>query len=257
MTPLEAERAAALLATARQTAHLAKLDAVPRADTMDEAYLVQAALAKISGPVAAWKVIGASAKARQALQLERPAAAPIFAAYCHASPVTLALHKYISVIIECEFAFALARDLPPRKAPYADAEVADAVAAVCPAIEVVDSRVGIPSPPYLNLSDCFGNGGLVVGPRRADWRGLDLLTHAVTLTIDGKPIATGTGAAVTGGPLAALVVLANNAPPWSGGLKAGQVVTTGSCIGMPPLGAGCQVVADYGALGSVRITFAP
>ena len=70
-----------------------------------------------------------------------------------------------------------------------------------------------------------------------------------------KTIATGNGAAIPGGPLSALTVMANTPPPWAGGLKAGQVVTTGSCTGMPALASGREVVAEFGTLGDVRISF--
>ena len=51
-------------------------------------------------------------------------------------------------------------------------------------------------------------------------------------TADGKVAATGKGSTVPGGPLAALVTMANNQPAWSGGLKAGQAITTGSMARM-------------------------
>src|SRR6202020_1426508 len=41
---------------------------------------------------------------------------------------------------EPEFAFRMARDLPPRPSPYAVPEVLEAVATLHPAIEIPDSR---------------------------------------------------------------------------------------------------------------------
>ena len=60
---------------------------------------------------------------------------------------------------------------------------------------------------------------------------------------------------VPGGPINALVALANNPPPWSGGLKAGQAVTTGAAALTQQLAPGPhEVVAEFGTLGEVRLS---
>jgi 2-keto-4-pentenoate hydratase len=77
----------------------------------------------------------------------------------------------------------------------------------------------------------------------------------MTLTQNGKPVATGTGAAILGDPFAALVLLANNPPPWTA-LRAGAIVTTGSCTVPFASDVPGLYVADFGALGSVSLTVA-
>jgi 2-keto-4-pentenoate hydratase len=255
MTPQDAERAAELLAAARQNARPAILEGALCPASVNDAYAVQAALAKRVGGVAGWKVMGVVPAQLKALKIEHPIAAPIFSAYMHQNPLRVPVAKFVAPMLEAEFDFVLARDLPSRATPYSIDEVAAAVKELRPAIEIVDSRVGRPQPTPITLADCFGNGGLVTGTPVSDWHSLDLLTHEITVKVDGKTIARGNGAVVPNGPLAALTVLANNAPPWSGGLKAGQIVTTGSCTGMPPLASGREVVADFGKLGEVRISF--
>jgi 2-keto-4-pentenoate hydratase len=255
MTPQDAERAADLLAAARQNAKFLTLDAALCPATIADAYQVQAALAKRAGGVAGWKIMGVAPGQLKALKIEHAIAAPIFPAYVHQNSLRVPLAKFVEPMLEAEFDFVLARDLPARSTPYSIDEVAAAVKELRPAIEIVDSRVGRPQPTPVTLADCFGNGGLVTGTPVSDWRGLDLLKQEIVVTVDGKQIAHGNGAVVPNGPLAALTVLANNAPPWSGGLKAGQIVTTGSCTGMPPLAGGREVVADFGSLGEVRISF--
>ncbi len=255
MTPQDAQRAAELLAAARETVRPATLDGALKPQTVADAYAIQAELAKRLGKVAAWKIVGVAPQQLEALKIDRAIAAPIFERYVHQSPARLSLGKFLALIIEAEFDFVMARDLPPRSQPYSQDEVAAAVKELRPAIELVDSRVGRPQPAQVMLADCYANGGLVVGAPVTDWRKLDLLNHAVRVTVDGKEIAKGNGAVVPNGPLAALVVMANNPPPWSGGLKAGQIVTTGSAIGMPPLAGGREVVAEFGSLGEVRVSF--
>lgn len=256
MTPQDADKAAELLDAARKTARLASLDAKLQPQTIDDAYAVQAAMARRQGGAAGWKIMAIVPPQREALKVDRPIAAPLFKAYCAESPARLPRRSFIDPGLECEFDYVLGRDLPARAAPYSAEEVLAAVSVLRPAIEIVDARVARPAPTPVMLADCFSNGVLVLGRACESWRGLDLLTQGITLKVDGKTIMTGDGAKVPGGgPVHALVTLANSPPAWSGGLKAGQVVTTGSCTGMPPLGEGREVVADFGSLGDVRISF--
>ncbi len=255
MTPQDIERAAEMIHGARQSARAVSLEGALVPQTIDEAYGVQALLARRAGGVAAWKIAGIDQAQRQKLGIDRPIAGAVLQGYRYPSPAKLKVGNYVLVIIEGEFDFILGRDLPPRAKPYTADEVADAVTAMHPAIELVDSRVGRTSPTLVKLADCFSNGALILGPAHKDWRKLDLLNHPVTIKIDGKVAATGTGSRVPGGPLAALATMANNAPPWSGGLKAGQAVTTGAAALTEQLAPGPhEVVAEFGPLGEVRLS---
>ena len=255
MTPQDIERAAAMIHEARQNARAISLTGALEPKTIDDAYGVQALLAKKAGGVAGWKIAGIVPAQRDKLGIDRPIAGAVLQGYRYQSPVRLPIAKYVLMIIEGEFDFMLGRDLPPRDKPYTQDEVADAVTALHPAIELVDSRVGRTSPTLVKLADCFSNGGLVLGAAYTDWRKLDLLNHAVTIKVDGKVAATGKGSTVPGGPLAALVTMANNQPAWSGGLKAGQVVTTGAAALTEQLSPGPhEVVVEFGPLGDVKVS---
>jgi 2-keto-4-pentenoate hydratase len=141
--------------------------------------------------------------------------------------------------------------LPRRATPYTRDEVAAAVAALHPAIEIFDTRVAIVSP-LGALADCMASGGFVYGPGFADWKKLDLGAHAMTLALDGAQVATGRGAEILGDPFAALVLMANNPPSWAP-LRKGAVVTTGSCI-VPYLASKTGTyTADFGVIGKVEI----
>lgn len=255
MTPQDIARAADMIHEARQNARGISLTGVLEPKSIDDAYAVQALLAKKAGGVAAWKIAGISPPQREKLGIERPIAGAVLQGCLYQSPARLSVAKYILVIIEGEFDFILGRDLPPRSKPYTADEVADAVTVLRPAIELVDSRVGRASPTLVKLADCFSNGGLILGPEHKDWRKLDLLNHPVTIKVDGNVAATGKGSTVPGGPLAALVTMANNPPPWSGGLKAGQAVTTGAAALTEQLAPGPhEVVVEFGSLGDVRLS---
>ena len=75
------------------------------------------------------------------------------------------------------------------------------------------------------------------------------------LRIEGEVAATGSGAEVLSGPLGILEWLANELAAGGAGLEAGEVVTTGSCTGVVPVGAGSRVQADFGSLGIVEAEF--
>jgi 2-keto-4-pentenoate hydratase len=227
--------------------------ALPR--NVDEAYKVQAELARRAGKVGAWKIAGVTEQQKKGLNVDGPVGGTIFASGIQASPATYAHKSFIKPLIECEIAYQLGKDLPPRDKPYTRAEVEDAIAAVHGAIEVADTRLPPGQPGALVLADSIGNGGFVYGPPKTDWRKIDVLTQTVTLRFDGKEMARGLGNATLGDPLASVVILANHQPKDGEGLKAGQIITTGSCTGALPIAAGSEAVADFGPLGEVRVRF--
>lgn len=161
------------------------------------------------------------------------------------------------IMIEGEIAFTLGRDLPPRETPYSEAEVVAAVASAHAAIEIVQWRVpgGSEGPVAERLGDHLGNEGLVVGPAQPDWQGLDRRHLHVGLEIGGRVIADKIGAKEgASDPVALLTWLANHLTQ-RGGLRAGEVVTTGTWSGSHAIRPGDLVVARFEGLGEARVTF--
>jgi 2-keto-4-pentenoate hydratase len=133
--------------------------------------------------------------------------------------------------------------------------VLDAVASLHPAIEIPDSRyqefvrVGAPQ----LIADCACASYFVLGPATvADWRQIDLVEHRAAAWVDGKLAAEGKGANVLGDPRVALAWIANELSLMGDILRAGQVVTTGTCVVPVAVGHGNHVVADFGAIGRVE-----
>jgi 2-keto-4-pentenoate hydratase len=110
------------------------------------------------------------------------------------------------------------------------------------------------------VADDAVNGAFVYGPGLADWHGHDLATCPVELWINDRLVKQGAGANALGHPVNALVWLANLlAGPLAnatGGLKAGQIVTTGTCAGIWDAAAGDRAVARFGPCGAVELDFA-
>lgn len=272
MTPEQAREAAGLLRTARRTCRpAAYLPPHCRPGDLEEAYAVQAAFLARTGPndpalePRGYKLACTSPKAQAALAVDTPLVGRLLAGSIHRSPATLSACRFPFRLIEPEFAFAMGADLPPRDQAYGEAEVAEAVARLHPAFEVVTSAFGEPAwwragAPSL-AADNAVHGALVLGQGTADWRGLDLPGHPVRLSINGTSISEGVGANALGGPLTALTWLANKlatAPDriaGSPGLRAGEVVTTGVVTDFKLLDAGDDAIADFGPLGQVRVHF--
>jgi 2-keto-4-pentenoate hydratase len=218
--------------------------------TSADAYAVQERVVRERGPVGGWKV-GASSPTAEPLR------APILAATIHASPVTLPAASFHVLGIEAEIAYRLGADLPRRARPYTEAEVAGVIAGMLPAIEVVDTRLAdhAAAPPLWKLADSQINGGLVTGALVGAWRRFEPLVQPVRLEVDGSVVAEGRGGNTAGDPFRLLVWLANSCGSHCGGLRRGQIVTTGSLTGLRFVAPGARVRASLDGLGEVALTF--
>jgi 2-keto-4-pentenoate hydratase len=225
--------------------------------TMDEAYRVQAEIARRCGGYRGWKVGSLTPEARATAGIDRPTGARLLSPFVHETPAALSHARFVTPTLECEIAFEMGADLPPRATPYALDEVMAAVGAMRLAIEVADSRLPPRPATPLNVADAGANGAFVVGPAVASWRSMDRGAIEAVLRIGGREVARGSGAKILGDPLRALVLLADNPPPYGPGLRRGDIVTTGSMTGMTPVAPGDMAVAEFGFLGTVEVSFSP
>jgi 2-keto-4-pentenoate hydratase len=227
--------------------------------TKEQAYAVQDAIVELSGlRRSGYKVGSTSQEAQHLLGTDEPGAGVLLRPYVHASPAKVTLVPANMPAVEGEFAFRLARDLPPRAFAYTFAEVASAIGGVAGAIEVVGTRFsgGLGGKGrLLTIADCGVNIALVTGPWAA-WSGQDVRSHQVTLTINGIEKGSGTGSRALGDPLNVLLWLANHQSARGLGLMAGEIVSTGTCTGLDAVHPGDLVQADFGTLGTVAISFA-
>jgi 2-keto-4-pentenoate hydratase len=221
--------------------------------TVADAYAVQSDIIAMTGEVRGWKV-GAWTPADQAkYRSDRPVAGPLIAPHVVPGPATFALSQFVAPLIECEVAFVLGADLPPRETPYERADIEAAIDAAVAGVEIVDSRIPRGATDLLRLADSMANGAYVTGAPVPDWRGLDLTGIAVAFSADNGDHESGSSARVLGNPLLAVIALANAQPLAGPGLRKGQVITTGTCTPPVPLRGG-RYVADFGPLGQVRLS---
>jgi 2-keto-4-pentenoate hydratase len=266
MNDIDFDLARAELARARRDARaIASWPAARIPRDLAEAYRLQTAVAGELGAVGGWKVAAVTPAQRESLGVPVPIAGPLLAPWMHdargAAP-TLSAARFIAPKLECEFAFELARDLPPRPhRPYSREEVAAAIGALRIAVEIVDSRLPRGLGALAELTDAFNNGAFIAGPARADWHALDLGRIEIVLTRSqggGRDeVARGSGKAILDGdPFGTVVLLANAPADASHGLVAGSIVTTGSCTGAPLLPGPGDYRAEFATLGSVEFRFA-
>ena len=248
-----------LLWEARRDGRQVRVDGEHRPRDEASAYAVQRAAAEASGYEIAGFKIGATAQvAMDLLGVSGPFFGPLFREAFRENDSAVTLPMAHSPGIESEFAVSLAADLPRRAEPWTKDEVAEAVAWVGPAFEIVGTRLegGLPGAGMLAIADGGANIDFVRGPTGTAWRDADLTSHPVALRINGVEVASGhSGMLVFGDPVSGVAWLANHPELGARGLKAGDVVTTGTCTGITPLSPGDEAEADYGALGTVRARF--
>ncbi len=161
--------------------------------------------------------------------------------------------------VEAEIAFQLAEDLPKRAEPYTRDEIGAAVGSCHPAIEIIESALIDPlaAPRESMLADMQMHGGFVAGPAVPQWRDVDWQREGVHLIIDGSVRAENV-ASNPGGVdfLRLLTFLANEGAVRTGGLRAGQWITTGSWTGVTWTSPGAQALVEFDHAGSVSMQFA-
>jgi 2-oxo-hept-3-ene-1,7-dioate hydratase len=209
---------------------------------------------------AGWKIGAASAEVRHAEGLPSPAPGRLHRHGVRESPANLPASLFINYRnSECEFAFRLGADLPPREAPYVEEEVRAAIESLMPAVEIGDTVFKDWYGASAYLGSCLDNGGaaaFVYGTPIRDWQSLDLPNARIDLHLNGTFIKSGFGRAAMGHPVTSLTWLANWLRERGRGLAAGEIVSTGTCTGHFFAAPGDRLDVDFGPVGRVEIVYA-
>ncbi len=176
----------------------------------------------------------------------------------HAAGTSLRYNDYVHVGVECEIAVQLASDLMPSGEPFTADDVATAIDAYHPAIEIVDDRYAdwrSMDAPTL-IADDFFAAGCVLGAPVARGKAPDLLS------VIGRAVVNGIGSGArqwrrcswsstscTGYGLPTI------SQPDDKMLRAGDFVLTGSLVQTAWLNAGDHVRMELLGLGSVEVDF--
>jgi len=238
-----------------------RLDQIPasiRPASRADGYAVQATLEGRSGaPLFGWKIAATSTAGQKHINVDGPLAGRLLAERAFESGATVPFGANHMRVAEAEFAFRMRRDLTPQWGPFGVAEVVDAAGSLHPAIEIPDSRYDdftIVGAAQLIADDACAHYFVLGAAAPDSWRAIDLSAHAVTGEVVGKPARDGVGANVLGDPRIALAWLANELSSLGITLRAGQVVTTGTCLVPLEIAPGDHVRMDFGVLGQVEAT---
>jgi 2-keto-4-pentenoate hydratase len=217
----------------------------------EAAFAVQDATLAGLGAVGGWKV---GAKGPEA----EPGCAPLPASGLIASGADLIGPPWRMRGIEVEVAVRLGKDLPAAGGIPDMRTIASAIEAVLPVIEVVETRLADwrGSDPLAQLADLQSHGALVLGAASSfDPGALDLRTVEAYLAFDGQPVAVTRGANPAADIWRLIGWLALHCAQRGQPLRAGQVVTTGSCTGMLFAPEGAHVQAQLAGIGTVELRF--
>jgi 2-keto-4-pentenoate hydratase len=229
------------------------------ASTADVNAIIDAVSAELAEPVGGWK-IGFIYSPRQ-----KPFICPMFESRLFASPARVPLSLTPSLRIEPEISFRLTSDLPPRRTPYQPQEVADALVA-CASLEIVDTRFDTRHRSIRQMLDdraarfeAFADhntcGAYITAEGRRDWQRFDFAAMRMVMRAGSRTVVETVGGHAFVDPFLPCVVLANEMRHRQG-LKAGELLVTGSFSGFFEVQPDEPVSAEFEGFGRAEATFA-
>jgi 2-keto-4-pentenoate hydratase len=155
----------------------------------------------------------------------------------------------------CENELCLTVGRTLRGPGVSEAQAREAVAAVAPALELVEWRGVFSASPSLAIADNLGQKAFVTGEATDPLpAGVSLREATVEVTVDGAIVERADGSAVLGDPAASLAWLANKLAQFDRVLEAGMRVMSGSFTRGIPLRQGQRVESRFRPFGTVSLT---
>jgi len=258
MEDVAARRAAqSLLAAHKANVQFRSIGPPDKPATIADAYDIQdryvALLRGEHGDAVGYKVGLTSATMQTFCGIDHPIAGVVLASRVHRSGATVRRGDYGRLGLEFEIAVRIKSDVPVTSAPCTAAMIAPHVGGVCAAIEIVDDRAAdYSSLDVLSLvADNSWNGGIVLSEFSSKWPDLERVLGRATK--DGVGFGEGHGRDILGHPFNSVAWLATQLNSRGEGLKAGQVVMTGSVMKTVFPDADASYRFDLEAIGSVDV----
>jgi 2-keto-4-pentenoate hydratase len=238
-----------------------RLGALPQAirpGAREEGYAIQALIEEhTAAALFGWKIAATSPAGQAHIAVDGPLAGRILAERVIPEGGICPFGNNLMQVAELEFAFRMGKTLEPRALDYALAEVLDAVETMHPAIEIPDSRYeqfGTVGAEQLIADNACAHYFMLGVATAEDWRGADLAGHEVSGFVGDGAAQPGTGSNVLGDPRIALAWLANELSHEGLALRAGEIVTTGTCVPPMAIAPGESIRGEFGRFGSVALT---
>lgn len=172
--------------------------------------------------------------------------------YGDSEPVPLS--RLMQPRIEAEVGFVLERDLPDRRVTGAD--ILRSTAFVVPALEIVASRITNWDITILDtVADNASSGLFTLGLKPMLLKDVDVGAAAMSMTVGGEEVSSGSGRACMGNPVNAVVWLANTLCELGKPLRAGDLILSGALGPMVNVAGPSRFEASIEGLGTVRAEF--
>jgi 2-keto-4-pentenoate hydratase len=235
MEEIAARRAADLLLAEHKANQRFRTLGPPDAPaTISDAYDIQdhyvALLQGERGGAVGYKVGLTSATMQAFCGIDHPIAGVVLASRVYQSGATIKRSAFRRLGLEFEIAVRIKSDVPATGTPLTAEAIRPYIDGVCAAIELVDDR----SADYANLdvrslvADNSWNAGIVLSEFATAWPDLESVLGRATK--DGAAIGEGHGRDILGHPFNSVAWLASQLASRGVGLKAGQIVMTGSVM---------------------------
>jgi 2-oxopent-4-enoate/cis-2-oxohex-4-enoate hydratase len=226
--------------------------------TIEDAYQIQLRMIQRrldAGETIVGKKIGVTSKVvMNMLKVNQPDFGQMTSGMVFNEGEAIRVDTMIAPKAEAEVAFVLKNDLMGPGVTAAD--VLRATDYVTPCFEIVDSRI---RDWKIKIQDTVADnascGVLTLGGVRKSPRHIDLALAGMVVDMNGEIVSTATGAAVQGSPVNAVVWLANTLGRLGIGLKAGEIILSGSQSPLIPVKAGDNLNCSVGGLGSTSVRF--
>ena len=165
---------------------------------------------------------------------------------------TIEMDRFVHPRCEPEIAFLIGKEIA---GPVSMVEAQAAVAAIAPAIEIIDSRYeGFKFSWTDVVADNASSSGFVVGAWRS--QPTDIANLGMVLRFDGRPVQIGSSAAILGQPFRALVEAFRLVSLAGERLMPGDIVLAGAATPAEALRPGLSVSLEVQNLGSVEFQVA-
>ncbi len=223
------------------------------------AYAVQHALHQAldtagRGRRTGWKIGCTNPRMQRYLGIGHPAGGGVAAGTVQYGSGQYRHADFVRPGVEIEIAVRLGATLCASDGPFRGPDLAGAVEAVMPAIEIVDdryvdrTRLGTPT----LIADDFFGAGAVLGAATRLTPALDLAALAGEVRINGRSLSSGRGSDILGHPLEALAWLASHPSACGGTVRAGDFVLLGSVTAVQWVEPGAAVEGSFDGLGTVH-----
>jgi 2-keto-4-pentenoate hydratase len=229
-----------------------------RINGVQQAYAVQTVCVNTwrqEGRKIAGRKIGLTSKAVQAqLGVNEPDFGVLFSDMIYRDAATIPTLGVMQPRVEAEMAFVLKSDISGDSVD--EAKIVSATDYICPALEIVGSRIeGWNISIEDTIADNASSALVVLGNGRIKPKLDELASIEMKMQHNDSNATSGTGAACLGNPATAVVWLARALHRFGESLKAGDVVMSGALAKMIPARPGDRFVAQFSRGGSVSTQF--